>query len=295
MSNITDILFHERACLVCSFLEPEAWPHLRNTNTQVSTELSEELLCNALVDMVTQTTVHLEAVQTPGEDHFHRVEHVLRLMVSGRPGTEFVRGHVNELANIVLSWTGRSERKMVTVPAESTQVHKRARHLLRGTDPRLWIAAAQACPEMYRSVCRIISRWPLNYKDRDLLLEANAAVLPKLAMVADPLSSTVGFQLAVTLSCGCEKRVARLEREMLSTRVVEALAQHIDNDDVVIAGMGYLFNVAQCEEHWPTLKLLDVGSHCQKVLHRMPDHVQVQEYAHHILEVLEIPGHYEPE
>jgi len=285
---ITDFLFHERASLVCSFLEPESWPQLRNTSTHMSTELSEGLLRSALADMVTQTAMHLEAVRTPGEEHFQRVEHALRLMLSNRPGTEFVQESLQDLAEIVLSWTGRSERKLVTAPSESMKVHRRARHLLRGTDPSLWIAAAQTFPAMYRSVCRIISRWPLNYTDRDLLLEANAAVLPKLANVSDPLSVTVGFQLAVTLSCGCEKRVALLERELLSTRVVEALAQHIDNDDVVIAAMGYLFNVAQCEEQWPTLKSLDVRSYCQKVSMRMPNHTQVQEYAHHILDVVRV-------
>jgi len=287
---ITDFLFHERASLVCSFLEPESWPQLRNTSTHMSTELSEELLRSALTDMVTQTAMHLEAVRSPAEEHFQRVEHALRLMLSlsKRPGTEFVQEHLQDLAEIVLSWTGRSERKLVTAPSESMKVHRRARHLLRATDPRLWIAAAQTFPAMYRSVCRIISRWPLNYTDRDLLLEANAAVLPSLAAVSDPLSVTVGIQLAVTLSCGCEKRVALLERESLSTRVVEALAQHIDNDDVLIAAMGYLFNVAQCEEQWPTLQSLDVKSYCQKVSMKMPNHVQVQEYAHHILDVIRV-------
>jgi len=291
---ITDILFHERASLVCSFLGPEAWPHVRNTTTHMSIELSEGLLHRALVDMVTQTTTHLAAVRSPGEDHFHRVQHALRVIVRGRLcGTEFVRESLQDLAKIVVSWIGRGEPKpkMVTVPVENKHVHKRARLLLRGTDPKLWVAAAQACPEMHQSVCRIMSRWPLNYKDRDLLLDANAAVLPKLARVADPVSITAGFQLAVTLSCGCEHRVALLERESLSTRVVEALKRHIDNDDVVIAAMGYLFNVAQCEEQWPTLKLLDIGSYCMKVLHRMPDHAQIQMYAHHILDILHIPGY----
>lgn len=282
---LTDVLINERAFLVCSFLEPQVWPRLRKASTCMAESLCDLILRGALMDMLTQTAKHLAAVKTPTQDSFDRVEFALQQLVAGQLGSGFVQQVIGDLVGIVCSWFN-VQCKVKNVSSEIRKVHKQARVMLRGTDPKLWIAAAQAYPGISTSVCKIVLKWPLNYEDRDLLVDAVGAVLPACTIPADPSSAAIGCQLGVMLSCGSERRVARLEQELLSAKVVEALGQYGDNDDVVVPAMGYLFNVAQCEELWPTLVQLDVGPLCHSARERLHNHPLVQEYAQYILDIL---------
>jgi hypothetical protein len=283
---VTNILVNERAAMICSFLPPHTWPRLCGTTKRMTEALSQVVLRSALVAMLTQTSAQLQSTRTPSKDDFSRIEDALRLISRRLPHIELVQRELADLVNVVSSWLGGCEGRLRSVSGETTKVPKLTRSLLRGTDPRLWITAAQTFPSLYLSVCKVILRWPLNYKDRLELLDANAVILPKLAVASDPKSVAVGCQLSVMLSCGCEQRVARLEREMTSARAVEALKQHSADDDVVIAALGYLYNVAQCEEQWPTLVQLGVRPLCINAQARLHDHPMVKEYVKYLLDVL---------
>jgi hypothetical protein len=237
--------------------------------------------------MLTQTAAHLAVVKKPSEGDVQRVEDTIRrLIASGHLGSKFARAPVGELVELVCSWFISANRKLKSVSTELHKVYKQSRVLLRGTDPKLWIAVAQAYPELSPTVCKILIKWPLNYQDRDFLVDAAATVLPALAFPATPTNAVAGCELAVMLSCGSELRVARLEKELLSANVAEAFRLYGESDDVAIPAIGYLFNVAQCEDLWPTVVKLGVGSLCRSALQRFHDHPLVPKFAQYILDVL---------
>jgi len=284
---VSDVLVNERACTVCSFLEPQDWPRLRRTCTRLAGDCSDVILRGALRNMLFQITMHLSAVKTPTEDDFHRVEFALRLFLIGQHGGGCVQKMIGDLVEVVRSWFKYSQGGLKNVNNEVQRAHKQSRIFLRATDPKLWTSAVQAYPALSLSVCKIILKWPLNYGDRDVLVGESGATLPLLAITAGPSCASIGCQLAVMLSCGSERRVSLLETELLSAQVVEALGQYRDNEDVVAPALGYLFNVAQCEESWANLVKLGVRPLCQDALQRMPDQPQVQQYAQYILDVLD--------
>lgn len=285
---LSDVLVNQPACLVCSFLDQDIWLRLRRTSSYVAGSLCDVILQGALVDMLTQTVAHVAALRMPTSDSFHRVEYALQVLLAGKLGAAFVQQTVGELVEIVCSWFARSKMCTVTnVQSENQKVHKQARVLLRATDPKLWLAASQAYPELSLSVCKILLKWPLNYEDRDILVDSIGSVLPARTISAGPSGAAVGSQLALMLSCGSERRITLLEKELLSAEVANALALYRDNNDVVVPAMGYLFNVAQCEELWPLLVQLKLGPLCNRALQRLPGHPLVQEYAQYILDVLQ--------
>lgn len=286
---LSDILVNERSCLVASFLGPLEWPALRRVSRRTTQELCPAILQLALVEMLTHTVAQLALVKIPTQSNFKKLEDSLQLLIKRDPALDAVAPTmVAELTEIVFGWLRVSNLKVKSVVAETQKVHKPSRVWFRGMDHKLWIAAVHEYPQLYPRLCRIISTWPLNYQDRDLLLKAGAAVLPTLADSADPKNVVIGFQLGVKLSCGSEERVALLEGELLSAKAVEALKRFENDEDVIVHALAYLNNVAQCEEQWPTLAKLDVGPICSRALDLLKNHAQVQEYGHHILEVLSV-------
>jgi len=287
---LSDILVNERSCLVASFLGPREWPALRRVSRRTTQELCPAILQFALVEMLSHTVAQLALVTIPTQNSFKQLEDSLQLLIKGDPALDAVAPTmVAELTEIVCCWLGVcSPLKLKSADAEIQKVHKPSRVWFRGMDHKLWIAAVHEYPQLYPRLCRIISTWPLNYKDRDLLLKAGAAALPALADPANPKNVVIGFQLGVKLSCGSEERVALLEGESLSAKSVEALKRFENDEDVIVYALAYLNNVAQCEEQWPTLAKLDVGPICRRALDLLKNHPQLQEYGHHILDVLSV-------
>jgi len=285
--HFVDVIVNEYAFLIASFLEPQAWPCLRRTTTGLSANLHDSLLQRALVSILAQTASHLWAVRSPTKDDFQRLENSLRLIVIANRGDIRFQEAMRSIIEAVCFWFKGALRKVKGVGSETQTVHKKKRALLHDTCPRLWMAAAQAYPELLPCVSKILMKWPLNYEDRDFLVDTVGATLPAAAIPTSDLSATVvGCELAVMLSCGSERRVAILERANLSTKVVEALKQHDEQDDVIPPAMGYLFNVAQCKESWQTLRQLELEPVCRNALQRFPEHPLVQECAPLILDIL---------
>jgi len=290
--NVTDVLVNERALVVCSFLEPQDWPGLRRTSKSLAAACSDLILQGALRDMLSQIIVYLSAIKAPTAEDFHKVEFALRLFLAGKLGGCWADKVVENLVEAVRSWFKFPQGTVKNVNIEVQKSHKQCRTLLRNTDPKLWTSVAQAFPALSLSVCKIMLKWPLNYEDRDFLVGEIGATLPELAIASsslddNPSVASMGCQLAVMMSCGSEWRVALLEKELLSTKVVKALKQYGDEDDVILPSLGYLFNVAQCEQSWPTLVQLDVRPLCEAALQKLPNDMQIEQYAQYILDVLD--------
>lgn len=286
--SFVDCLDSPGGLLVSSGLGPWSWTTLRSAAPCMSAVLSESVLRHALVSALEQKTAFVAQPHVSMEERFSAVEVALRLATAGRVCGDVAQGELARLLDLLLSWFGAYRPRDAMSHAETARVHKEARRLLRGTDPRLWTAAARACPSLYPQLNSVISKWPCSMQDRDVLLESGAAVLPSLADPSDLDQALAAMALGVRLSCGSVRRVALLEEHGLSAMILRALQLHGEDDDILVRALAYFNNMLNCDEQRPVVAALPISAICQDAICRLGGHAEVQDLAENILDMLEV-------
>lgn len=139
--------------------------------------------------------------------------------------------------------------------------------------PKLLFAAMRAYPKLSHYLFNMMRRWPLNDNDRDIFMdEFDGATVLMLADPDDPISIASACKFAIKLSSGSESRVTCIERAQFSAKAADALRRYPEDEDVALSALGYLSNVANCPEHWPTLQQFGLDEVCDNVLQKLQEH-----------------------